>query len=137
MIRRPRRWNVHTIRNFMLVFGSISSLFDFLTFGTLLFLLHANEAQFRTGWFLESVSSAALIVLAIRTRRRLWDSRPANGLLFATLFVIGFTLLIPLTPLRSLLGFAMLPGSFFLTLALLLAAYLTLVELTKRWFYRH
>ena len=65
MIQQPRRWDVRTIRNFMLVFGSISSIFDFLTFGALLALLNANEVQFRTGWFLESVSSAALIVLAI------------------------------------------------------------------------
>ena len=135
MIQKPRRWDVRNIRNFMLIFGPISSLFDFLTFGALLLLLHANEDQFRTGWFLESVSSAALIVLAVRTRRPLWGSRPSNGLLWSTLLVVGFTLLIPFTPLSSRLGFAPLSASFFATLILLLAGYLGLVELAKRWFY--
>lgn len=137
MVRHPRRWNVKTIRNFMLVFGAISSVFDFLTFGALLYFLHANEIQFRTGWFLESVSSAALIVLAIRTRRRIWESRPGRELVWATLFVVAMTLLIPMSPLSGMVGFASLPISFFGTLALLLIAYLALVELTKRWFYRH
>ncbi len=136
-IRRPRRWNVRKIRNFMLVFGGISSLFDCLTFSALLILLHASEAQFRTGWFLESVCSAALIVLSIRTRRRIWESRPGRELLWATIFVVGVTLLIPLGRLGGLLGFTPLPLSFFVALALLLVAYLALVELTKRWFYRH
>ena len=137
LIRRPRRWNVRAIRNFMLVFGAISSVFDFLTFGALLLVLHASQVQFRTGWFLESVSSAALIVLAIRTRRRIWESRPGRDLVIATLFVVAITLLMPLSPLSGMLGFAPLPASFFGTLALLLIAYLTLVELTKRRFYHH
>ena len=137
MVRRPRRWNVKEIRNFMLVFGGISSLFDFLTFGALLIVLQANQVQVRTGWFLESVASAALIVLAIRTRRRIWESQPGRELLIATIFVIAVTLFIPWSPLSGVLGFAPLPASFFATLALLLVAYVTLVELTKRWFYRH
>ena len=135
MVRLPRRWNVKEIRNFMLVFGGISSLFDFLTFGALLIVLQANQVQFRTGWFLESVASAALIVLAIRTRRRIWESRPGQHLLLATLFVVAVTLFIPWSPLSGVLGFAPLPASFFGTLALLLVAYVILVELTKRWFY--
>ncbi|MCX7423325.1 MAG: magnesium-translocating P-type ATPase [Planctomycetia bacterium] len=136
-IRRPRRWNVREIRNFMLVFGGISSLFDMLTFAALLFVLHANEVQFRTGWFLESVCSAALIVLSIRTRRRLWESTPGRALLWATIGVVTATLLIPFSPLSGLFGFTLLPASFFATLATLLVAYLTLVEVTKRWFYQH
>jgi Mg2+-importing ATPase len=135
MIQQPRRWDVRSIRKFMIVFGSISSLFDVLTFCALLGFLHADEARFRTGWFLESVTSGALIVLAVRTRRPLWGSRPSNGLLLATLFVIVTTLLIPLVPFSSRLGFAVLPGSFFLTLIGVLATYLGTVELTKRWFY--
>ena len=135
MIQQPHRWDVRAIRNFMLVFGPISSLFDVLTFVVLRVLLHANEFQFRTGWFLQSVVSAALVVLAIRTRRPLWGSRPANGLLWSTILVVGITLLVPLSPLRSGLGFAILSGPFFLTLVLLLAGYLGFVELTKQWFY--
>ena len=78
-----------------------------------------------------------VIVLAIRTRRRIWESRPGRDLLLATLFVIAITLFIPWSPLSGVLGFAPLPASFFGTLVLLLAAYVMLVELTKRWFYRH
>ena len=136
-IHHPRRWSVRAIRNFMLVFGGISSLFDILTFALLLFVLHASEVQFRTGWFLESVCSAALIVLSIRTRRRIWESQPGRALFWATIGVVFATLLIPLSPLSGLLGFTPLPASFFVTLATLLVAYLTLVELTKRWFYKH
>lgn len=135
MVRQPRRWDVRAIRNFMLVFGSISSIFDFLTFAALLGLLGATEEQFRTGWFLESVSSAAVIVLAIRTRRPLWGSRPSNGLLWSTVIVVGITLLIPLTPLSENLGFSILPGSFFLALLVLLATYLGFIEIAKRRFY--
>jgi Mg2+-importing ATPase len=68
LVSRPRRWSIGFIRNFMVVFGLLSSIFDFLTFGALLFLLHANVDQFRTGWFIESVISASFIVLIIRTR---------------------------------------------------------------------
>jgi Mg2+-importing ATPase len=135
LTQKPRRWNVRDIRNFMLIFGPISSLFDFLTFGALLILLQANVEQFRTGWFLESVASAALIVLAVRTRRPLWGSRPSNGLLWSTLFVVGVTLLIPFTPLNIRLGFVPLTGLFFVTLIGFLGGYLGLVELAKRWFY--
>ena len=135
LTQKPRRWTVRVIRNFMLIFGPISSLFDFLTFGALLVLLQANVEQFRTGWFLESVASAALIVLAVRTRRPLWGSRPSNGLLWSTLFVVGITLLIPFTPLNTRLGFVPLTGLFFVTLIGLLGGYLGLVELAKRWFY--
>lgn len=69
LISSPRRWSIGFIRNFMLTFGLLSSLFDFITFGALLFLLQASVDQFRTGWFMESVISACCVVLIIRTRR--------------------------------------------------------------------
>jgi P-type Mg2+ transporter len=135
MVRQPRRWNVSEIRNFMLVFGSISSIFDYLTFGALLFYLQADEIQFRTGWFLESVASSAIIVLVIRTRRPFWNSRPSNSLFWATMIIVGLTLMIPLTPFREYLSFTNIPTSFFFMLALLIAAFVGLVEFAKRWFY--
>src|SRR5574342_1035575 len=67
-IERPHRWSVRFIRTFMLTFGALSSVFDYLTFGVLLWLMHSGEAEFRTGWFLESVISATLVVLVVRTR---------------------------------------------------------------------
>ncbi len=69
MMAEPRRWDIRSIRNFMLVFGTLSSVFDYLTFGALLLVLRADKESFRTGWFLESVISASLVVLVIRSRR--------------------------------------------------------------------
>ena len=87
MTERPRRWDIRDIRDFMLVFGAVSSLFDFATFGVLLLVLHATPEQFRTGWFVESVISASVIVLVIRTRRPFFASRPGRALLASTILV--------------------------------------------------
>ena len=76
LVDQPRRWDIHFIRKFMIVFGLLSSVFDYLTFGVLHWLLQATPEQFRTGWFQESVISAALIVLVIRSRRPFYRSRP-------------------------------------------------------------
>jgi P-type Mg2+ transporter len=78
MVAYPRRWDIKAIREFMITFGLVSSVFDYLTFGVLLFLLHATPDQFRTGWFLESVASASLIVLVIRSRKPFFKSRPSR-----------------------------------------------------------
>ena len=116
MVERPRRWDIGFIRRFMIVFGVISSAFDFLTFGVLLLVLHAKEAELRTGWFVESVVSSALIVLVVRTRRPFYRSRPGRPLLIATLVVVGLTLLLPYSPLAPLLGFVPLPPVFLVAL---------------------
>jgi Mg2+-importing ATPase len=136
MVERPRRWDVHFIRNFMLTFGLVSSVFDYLTFGVLLLLLHATPDQFRTGWFLESVISASLIVLVIRTRRPCFKSRPGGPLLMATVAIIAATFVLPYTPLRGILGFTPMPWSFLGVLGAILALYIVAAELAKRAFYR-
>jgi Mg2+-importing ATPase len=110
MIERPRRWDLRFIRQFMITFGLISSFFDYLTFGALILLRGAAERQFRTGWFTESIVSAALIVLVIRTRSSVLQSPPSRYLLFTTLIVIVLTLLLPYTPLAGLLGLSLSPG---------------------------
>ncbi|MCT0213529.1 MULTISPECIES: magnesium-translocating P-type ATPase [unclassified Synechococcus] len=135
-IDRPRRWSIPFIKRFMLTFGLVSSVYDYLTFAVLLWVLHADAAQFRTGWFMESVISAASIVLVIRTRGPLFRSRPSRWLVAATLVVIGLTLILPWTPLGHLFGFVPLPAEFLLLLALILAAYIWSAELAKGWFYR-
>ena len=99
MVDRPRRWDVGFICRFMIVFGVLSSAFDFLTFGMLLWLLRAGPATFRTGWFVESVVSASSIVLMIRTRRGFLQSHPGRSLLIATLLVVGLTASLPYSPL--------------------------------------
>ncbi len=135
MVEKPRRWNIHFIRSFMVVFGLTSSIFDYLTFGVLLFGLHATEEQFRTGWFVESVISAALIVLVIRTRRPFFQSRPGKHLLWATLAIIAVTLLLPISPLAAPLGFVLPPPVFLGALVGMLVLYVLTAEIAKRIFY--
>ena len=135
-VERPRRWDIRFIRNFMMVFGLVSSGFDFLTFGALLYLLRAKERQFQTGWFLESLMTELFIVLVIRTRGPFFRSRPGTLLLVATLLVAGTTIFLPYTPLGPLFGFVPLPAGFVLLLLAITGAYLLASELVKGWFFR-
>jgi Mg2+-importing ATPase len=112
-------------------------VFDYLTFGTLLFLLHADPAQFRTGWFMESVISASMIVLSIRTHKSILHSKPSPYLLWTTIAIVVVTLLLPYTPLAGLLGFQALPTEFLLVLAAMIGLYIVCAETVKRLFYRH
>ncbi|WP_292803615.1 magnesium-translocating P-type ATPase [Nostoc sp. NMS7] len=137
LTNKPRRMDIKFIRNFMIVFGLLSSVFDYLTFGALLLLLHAQPQQFRTGWFLESVISASLVVLVIRTRQSILNSKPGKYLLMATLATIGVTIIIPWTPLATLLGFQPLPLSFVLVLGAIVAFYIIAAESVKHIFYSH
>jgi len=136
MLTQPRRWNIKFIRNFMLTFGPISSIFDFLTFGVLLLLLHAGQAEFRTGWFIESVVSASIIVLVVRTRRPFILSRPGKYLLLSTLIIAGITLSLPYLPVAVAFGFRPVPVSFFPALGAILILYILSAEIVKRMFYR-
>jgi P-type Mg2+ transporter len=136
MVEKPRRWNIRFIRNFMITFGLISSIFDYLTFGVLIFLLKAQPEQFRSGWFIESVISASLIVLVIRTRQPFFKSQPSKYLTLATLLVTGVTLIFPYTSLGELFGFKPLPFYFLLLLAGIMGMYIFSAEAAKKIFYR-
>ena len=136
LVARPRRWSIGFIRNFMVVFGMLSSIFDFLTFGALLFLLHANVDQFRTGWFIESVISASIIVLIIRTRRPFFSSRPSRSLMVVTLLVGLFTVILPFTPLSDPFGFTRISGYFLLAVVVIMGLYIASAELVKKIFNR-
>jgi Mg2+-importing ATPase len=136
LVERARRWDVAFIRRFMIVFGLLSSIFDYCTFAVLRVGLHAGMIEFRTGWFVESVASASLIVLAIRTRRPLWRSRPGRWLAITTAVVVIATAIMPMTPLAPLFGFGRLPPSFWPALGGILVLYVGSAELTKRLFYR-
>src|SRR5690606_17190361 len=85
MINRPRHWDIDLVRHFMLVFGPISSLFDFVAFTVLLFVFHAGEPLFQTGWFVMSLASQVLVIFVIRTRLRPWQSRPHPALVASSL----------------------------------------------------
>ena len=136
MVDHPRRWDIAAIRKFMLTFGLVSSVFDFFTFGALLFILHATQDQFRTGWFLESVISASLIVLVIRSRKPFFKSKPSKYLLAATLLTVMVTVVLPFTPLGVIFGFRQLPFSFLLLIAIIVMLYIFSAEMAKSVFYR-
>ena len=134
-IEKPHRWNIHFIQRYMITFGALSSVFDFITFGVLLFILHAKENLFQTGWFVESVISASLIVLVIRTRLPFFKSLPGKYLTIATLIVVLAVLAVPVSPLASLFGFTRLPLTFYFWILLIVGLYIISAEMTKRWFY--
>ncbi len=136
MVEQPRRWNVGFIRNFMIVFGITSSVFDYLTFGVLLLVLGSPIALFRTGWFAESVISASLVVLVIRSRRPFFKSAPGKYLVITTLLIVGATLIFPFTPLGGLFGFRPLPISFLLAMATIVVFYIIAAEVAKGFFYK-
>ncbi len=137
MLAVPRRWDIGFIRSFMLTFGVLSSVFDYLTFGALLYVLHAGTDQFRTGWFVESVLSASLIVLVVRSRRPFFRSKPSRRLLGATLGVVTATLVLPFLPFAHILGLTPLPPSYVAPIAVIVAMYIVSGEFAKRVFYRH
>lgn len=136
LVENPRRWNVDFIRSFMVVFGITSSVFDYMTFGILLFIFPGMVEQFRTGWFIESVISASMIVLVIRSRRPFFKSKPGKYLLAATLFIGIVTLCFPLTPFAAPFGFKPLPISIILLIGVIIGIYILTAEIVKRFFYK-
>jgi Mg2+-importing ATPase len=136
-LARPAAWDMKFIRHFMSVFGPVSSIFDFLTFWIMLALLHAGHAEFRTGWFVESIATQTLVVYVIRTRRvPFLKSRPSLPMLLVPTGAALIGAALPYTGLAGLLGFTPLPTAFFLLLFALVVVYLLLVELAKSQFYR-
>jgi Mg2+-importing ATPase len=136
IVERPRRWDLRFIFRFMLVFGLLSTIFDYITFATLLFLLHANVDQFRTTWFTESIISAAVIVLVIRTRRPLFRSRPRKYLLLATFTIVSLTIMLPLTPLGELFDLKLLSLPYLAAVLLIVISYVFSAEIAKKSFYK-
>jgi Mg2+-importing ATPase len=137
MLARPSAWDIRFIRSFMLFFGPLSSIFDFATFGVMLWVLHAHAPEFRTGWFVESLATQTLVIFVIRTRRQpFWRSRPSTPLLAASLAVPVVGVLIPYSPFGAALGFTHLPAEYYPILAGMVVVYLTLVESVKGVFYR-
>ena len=135
-LQAPSHWNVAFIRRFMLIFGPISSLFDFLTFGLMLGVLHAGAIEFRTGWFVESLATQTLIIFAIRTRKvPFFRSRPSALLAVTSLTVVAVGAGLTISPLARTLGFTPLPWQFFAVLGAFVVSYLILVELGKLLFY--
>ncbi|WP_139306201.1 magnesium-translocating P-type ATPase [Methylomonas sp. LWB] len=135
-LRQPRVLDMNFIRNFMLVIGPISSAFDFLTFYILLTVLKADEALFQTGWFVESLCTQVLVIFIIRTRGNPFKSRAHPVLVATSLSIALIGAVLPFTPIGHYFGFVPPPAQFYFILAALAAAYLLVVELAKRGFYR-
>ena len=136
-LSRPRHWDMKFIRNFMLLVGPVSSVFDFLLFYIMLAVFHAGEALFHTGWFIESMATQVLVIFIIRTRKNPFKSRPNPWLIACSLTVVAVAVLLPFTPAGVYLGFVAPPALFFFILILMLIAYLFAVEGMKQWFFRH
>lgn len=136
-IEKPRKIDISFIRNFMIVFGLTSSLFDFITFFVMIRIFRADQSLFQTAWFMESLCTQTLVILMIRTRRSpFYKSYPSKLLLFSTLAIASIALVLPFTPLSSLFKFTVPPTMFLVILALLVGYYLLLVEFLKFWFYK-
>jgi len=134
-MKKPQRWDMRFVRNFMWVMGPVSSVFDFITFAVLLHVVHAGEQLFQTGWFIESLATQVLVIFVLRTRRSPWSSRPSRILLAAALGAVSIGVVLPFTPLGRDFGFVALPVEFLAILAALVLAYLALAEAVKRIFY--
>jgi P-type Mg2+ transporter len=120
----------------MLALGPVSSLFDFLTFYVLLVVLYADAALFQTGWFIESLATQVLVIFVIRTRSNPFQSKPNPLLLISSLAVVMLAVILPLLPIGRYFGFVAPPLQFFVILSLMVIAYLVVVEIVKRQFYR-
>ena len=135
-LSHPRHWDMKFIRNFMLIIGPVSSVFDFLTFYIMLAVFHAGEALFHTGWFIESMATQVLVIFIIRTRKNPFKSRPNLWLVACSLTVVVVAAVLPFTPASEFLGFVAPPAFFFVILAAILIFYLFAVEGMKQWFFR-
>jgi Mg2+-importing ATPase len=135
MTEKPRRWNTKFITKYMVTFGLVSSVFDFLTFGTLLLIFRASPEEFRTGWFIASLLTELVIALVVRTRHLFFRSRPSTPLLISTVLFVAITLAIPYLPFMKIFGFIPLPAPLMLAVLGLTALYVVATEVTKKYFY--
>ena len=134
-LRSPRPWNVKAIKKFMLIIGPISSVYDFLTYGVMLFIFHAKAELFHTGWFIESLCTQTLVIHIIRTGKIPFvESKPSNFLIFTSIFIVSLGIFIPFSPLAKPFGFVAPPPSYFLALFLMVTTYLFFVQIVKTWF---
>ncbi len=137
LLERPAHWDIAFIRRFMLFFGPISSIYDFLTFGVLLWVFDAGEVLFHSGWFVESLATQTLVIFIIRTRRvPFFRSQPSKPLLITTLVCVAVGAALPFSPLADLFGFTRLPWGLAVAIVVMVATYLGLAEAGKARFFR-
>jgi len=132
-LRRPRRWNINSIKRFMILIGPVSSIFDFVTFGVLWFVFQAKQPLFTTGWFLESLCTQTLVIHVIRTGKIPFiESKPSKFLIFTSILIIFVGLMLPFSPLAELLNFVTPPPLYFLALFVIVLVYLLTVQFVKK-----
>ena len=138
LLARPAKWDIRMIRRFMSFFGPISSIYDFLTFAVMLYVFDAGPVLFRSGWFVESLTTQTLVIFVIRTRRvPFYKSRPSRPLLATTLACAAFGVALPyIPPLAHLFGFKPLPLTFLAILAVMIATYLVLAQVGVALFFK-
>jgi len=134
-LRKPYHWSIASIRRFMVVFGLLSTLFDFVTFAVLWLVAAGEPTLFRTGWFVESVLSELAVLLVIRTTLPFWKSAPAALLGWSTLAVALVALALPYLPRAAVFDFEPLPAGVLAAVLGITAAYVLVTELAKRAFY--
>jgi P-type Mg2+ transporter len=131
-VRKPQRWNIGIIRDFMIFIGPLSSIFDFLTFFVMLRIFAASEAMFHTGWFVESLATQTLVLFVIRTVGNPWSNRPSAPLAVTTILAVMVGVILPYSPLAEALGLVALPAAFYAFLAAATITYLVLVQIVKQ-----
>jgi P-type Mg2+ transporter len=138
-LEHPRKWNINYIKHFMLIFGPISSLFDFLTYFIMLFVFRASIPLFQTAWFTESLITQSVVIFCIRTRRvPFFKSQPSRIFMTNLIFMMLVTLALPyIMPFAKFFGLVAPPKMFYLVLVEMVVIYLFLIEIVKKWFYRH
>ena len=135
-VSTPRRWDIKRLRNFMLLFGFISSAFDYITFGVLLLLFKTPETLFQSGWFVLSILTELMLLLVMRTQKPFFQSKPAHALLYSTIGVAVFTLVLPYLPVVKILGISPIPPVVLLALMGVAVLYIIVTEIAKHFFFR-
>jgi P-type Mg2+ transporter len=131
-VARPRKWDTGMIQRFMFGLGPVSSLFDFITFGVMLWIFNAGPELFRAGWFIESLATQTLVIFVIRTAGNPFRSRPSRALVLTVIGGVTAGLVVVVSPVGSVLGFATLPPLFFGVLVVMTVTYLCVVQVLKR-----
>ena len=135
-LKTPQKWNLKQLKNFMLVFGLHSSVFDYLTFFVLYKLYKANEQTFQTAWFIESICTELLILFVVRTHKSLLKSRPGKFLIILSLLAFLITLVLPFTPFAADLGFVVPPFQLFAIITGILLLYVITADIIKVLFFK-
>jgi len=133
---RPGKWDLKFIRNYMVIFGIHSSLFDIITFVTLLYVLKVKESAFQTGWFIESILTELFILFIIRTHKNFFKSQPGKYLFILSIFGLVLTLGLPYLPFAADIGLTPLPLMNLGAMLLIVAVYIITADLLKVWFFK-